>query len=225
MVEEIATVAKGLAALGMDDVVFVGGATVGLLLTDPAAPSARPTFDVDVVTPVPSKVAFHQLEQKLLAAGYVQPIDGPICRWVIDGVTVDLMPPIDTILGFTNRWYPELIENAVQHRLPDGTYVLIGDAPHLLVSKLEAFRGRGEEDYRFSRDISDIVTVIDGRQELVAELQQAPSSVRAYVVVEVGRFVRDPEFKEALSGHLPGDDASQRRASLILERMRVIARL
>ena len=39
------------AALGelRDEVVFVGGATVGLWITDPAAPPPRPTVDVDVI--------------------------------------------------------------------------------------------------------------------------------------------------------------------------------
>lgn len=150
-------------------------------------------------------------------------MEGPICRWIVDGVTVDLMPPIDTILGFSNRWYPELIENAMEVTLPDGTPVRIGDAPHLLASKLEAFRGRGGEDYRFSRDVTDIVALIDGRPELLSELERASAAVREYVASEFGRFLGDAGFEEALSGHLPGDDASQRRAPVILKRMHAIA--
>lgn len=71
MVEEIATVSRRLIQLGVLDVVFVGGATVGLLLTDSAAPSARPTLDVDVVTPVSSEVAFHEIEQTMYRTGMV----------------------------------------------------------------------------------------------------------------------------------------------------------
>lgn len=103
MPEEIAVVARILAQLGMDDVVFVGGATVGLFLTDPSSPEARHTLDVDVITPVTSRSAFYTLEERLRAAGFSQPQSGPICRWLIGGVTVDLMPPFEDILGFTNR--------------------------------------------------------------------------------------------------------------------------
>jgi len=41
---------RGAAALGelVDEVVFVGGATIALWITDPAAPPPRPTKDVDV---------------------------------------------------------------------------------------------------------------------------------------------------------------------------------
>lgn len=44
MVEEIATVAKRLADLDVTGVVIVGGATVELLLTDPAAPRRGPRW-------------------------------------------------------------------------------------------------------------------------------------------------------------------------------------
>lgn len=144
MVEEIATVAKRLETLGIEGIVFVGGATVELLLTDPAAPPARPTLDVDVVTPASTRSSFYGVESKLRAAGYVQSMAGPICRWNVDGVTVDIMPMIEAILGFSNRWYPDLIENAIERTLPDGTVVRIGDAPHLLATK-NSKRSAGEE--------------------------------------------------------------------------------
>ena len=50
------------AAAALDDllpeVVFVGAATVELWITDPGAPPARPTNDVDVVVEVASRGAF-----------------------------------------------------------------------------------------------------------------------------------------------------------------------
>jgi hypothetical protein len=49
------------ASAALDDllpeVVFVGGATVELWITDPGAPPARPTKDVDVVVEVASRGA------------------------------------------------------------------------------------------------------------------------------------------------------------------------
>jgi hypothetical protein len=44
--EMLEVIAGGLQDL-LDEVVFVGGATVALYATDPAAPEARPTDDVD----------------------------------------------------------------------------------------------------------------------------------------------------------------------------------
>ena len=36
----------------LDELVFVGGATVELWITDPAAPEFRPTYDVDAIVEV-----------------------------------------------------------------------------------------------------------------------------------------------------------------------------
>jgi len=66
MVERIA------AALGplCEEVVFLGGAATGLLLTDPAAPSIRITRDVDVIVEVASRSAYHHLERELRERGF-----------------------------------------------------------------------------------------------------------------------------------------------------------
>ncbi|MDP3427388.1 MAG: hypothetical protein Q8S17_08425 [Humidesulfovibrio sp.] len=45
-VDNLVTTARLLGEL-TDEVVFVGGAATGLLLTDPAAPDVRPTLDLD----------------------------------------------------------------------------------------------------------------------------------------------------------------------------------
>ncbi|WP_346658652.1 MULTISPECIES: hypothetical protein [unclassified Bradyrhizobium] len=44
--------------------------------------------------------------------------------------------------------------------------------PELFVAtKLEAYLGRGNDNLLGSRDIEDILLVVDGREELVAEIQ------------------------------------------------------
>ncbi len=65
-----------------DEVVFVGGATVTLWITDPAAPPVRPTKDVDVIVKVVSRSDFHRFEEKLRLRGLAEDqIDRVICRW------------------------------------------------------------------------------------------------------------------------------------------------
>jgi hypothetical protein len=53
--EMLEVTAEGLQDL-LEEVVFVGGATVALYATDPAAPEARPTDDVDLVIEIASRV-------------------------------------------------------------------------------------------------------------------------------------------------------------------------
>jgi hypothetical protein len=110
----VGEVARALAPLGLlDDVVFVGGAAVPLLLSDPAALPARVTADVDIVVDVVGRARFYDIEARLREAGHAPDPTGPICRWGVAGVPVDLMPTDPSILGFSNRWYPALVGTAV----------------------------------------------------------------------------------------------------------------
>ncbi|HEY3357939.1 MAG TPA: hypothetical protein VGQ83_32115 [Polyangia bacterium] len=57
-------------------VVFVGGAATGLLIADPAAPTPRPTQDVDVIVEVASRAEYNTaLRDQLLDLGFTEDID------------------------------------------------------------------------------------------------------------------------------------------------------
>ena len=64
--------------------------------------------------------------------------------------------------------------------------------------------------------------MIDGRRELVREIQSAPLDVRAYIASKVGTLFDTEAFVDALPGHLHPDAASQARIGTILDRMRQI---
>jgi predicted nucleotidyltransferase len=223
MIDAIGAVARELARVGIDDVVFVGGATIGLLITDPGAPDSRATIDIDCIAPVHSLARYYEMGARLQAAGHRQPEEGPVCRWIVRGVTLDLMPPIESVLGFSNSWYTELVAHAVPVVLPDGTPIRIGTPPYVLATKLEAFGGRGRGDLRFSHDLTDVIALLDGREELAEEIAVAQPRVRTYVAGVFRQLLMNQEFLEALPGHLPPDEASQARASVIIDRMRGIA--
>ncbi|MGH2942386.1 MAG: hypothetical protein ACRDLN_06410 [Solirubrobacteraceae bacterium] len=66
----------------LDEVVFVGGATVVLWITDPGAPPVRPTKAVDVVVEVATRSAFHDFKARLRQRRFAEDQeDGVICRW------------------------------------------------------------------------------------------------------------------------------------------------
>lgn len=224
MLKNIALVAHRLHDLGIRDAVYVGGATIGLLVTDEAASPVRPTVDVDVVTPTRTRSAYHAIEATLRKAGYEQPIgEGiPICRWIIDGVQVDVMPLDEAILGFSNRWYSQLVKHAELRELPDGTTIRVASAPYVMATKLEAFKGRGRGDYQVSHDLEDIIILVDGRPELATEIFDAPIEVRAFIGEEVARLLSNTEFMYAIQGYLDPDEASQARESIVRERLEKI---
>ena len=66
---------------------------------------------------------------------------------------------------------------------------------------------------------------MDGRKELIDELQRAPADVRQFVAEQLGRLLATQEFIDCLPGHLEGDDASQARLPVVLGRLRAVAGL
>lgn len=215
--ENLKKVAVALDDLGTE-AVFVGGAVVGLLLTDSAAPSIRPTNDVDLVFAV-DRISTWQtkLTQRLRELGFRETGD-VICRWRVDGVLVDVMPSRAEILGFSNRWYPEAVATASAVPVDDTSIRLI--APVLfLATKIEAFAGRGAGDFYASHDIEDILAVINGRPEVVGEVASSRTDVRRYVVATFSGWLRDADFQNALEGHVESgrERIVQARLRLIVE--------
>lgn len=135
------------------------------------------------------------------------------------------MPPDEAVLGFSNRWYPAIIEHAHQTIFPNGTTIRLITAPCLIASKLEAFYSRGKGDYSSSHDLEDILIVLDGRRECLEEIRDAPNDVKSYVADTFKAWLNDAEFKSSISEHLLPDDASQARASIILKRIEQISQL
>lgn len=137
-------VAKRLGAALRQELVFVGGAVAGLLITDPALPAIRPTEDVDLIVQVLAHADYYKVEQALMAQGFSQDLrqEAPICRWKVDAVTVDVMPTLEKVLGFSNRWYPHALQSAEAVTLPSGTSIRMISAAMFLATKLEAFAGR-----------------------------------------------------------------------------------
>lgn len=218
-------IAKSLGTL-CDSLVFVGGCATGLLLTTPRAQAIRATQDVDVVVHAVSTADYHAMERAVESRGFKHDLspEAPICRWVLQGVALDLMPSQPGILGFHNRWYPLAIETATQIKL-SGMDIRLITAPVFVATKFEAFHGRGNNDYLASHDLEDIITVVDGRPELMQEIDQAEGELRRYIAAEFNALLEDRDFLMALAGHLPGDAASQARLPELIHRMRAIGNM
>lgn len=208
-----------------DSLVFVGGCATGLLITTPRAETIRATKDVDVVTRAITVADYHTMERKLEQRGFKHDLSpgAPICRWTWKGVLLDLMPSEPGILGFHNRWYPLAMKTATQVEVPSGARIQLIAAPVFIATKLEAFHGRGNSDYLASHDLEDLITVIDGRPELLGEVQQSDMVLRSYISDEMNALLSKEGFVVALPGQLPGDAASQARLPVLLDRLRVLA--
>ena len=193
----IIAVAKRLGDL-RDKVVFVGGCATGLFITDPAMPEVRATQDVDVIVEVASRMAYYRLEEELRLRGFKQDMseDAPVCRWLVDRIKVDIMPTQEEILGFSNRWYLPAIKNADQLQLEDDLTIKLVSPPYFLATKIEAFNGRGGGDYLASHDMEDIITVLDGRPEIVTEIRSSSDDLKDFLSQTFRALLANAEFRD-----------------------------
>jgi hypothetical protein len=204
----------------LDELVFVGGCTTGLFITDPAAGGIRPTKDVDAIVDVTSYAKYAALSERLRTLGLAEDTTpgAPLCRWRRDDLIIDVMPVDAHILGFSNRWYPAAMETAQTFDVA-GYDVRVVTPALFIAAKLVAFHGRGGNDIFASHDLEDIIAVVDGRPEIVNDVAAAGADVRAYIGTEIRALLDDPNFIEALGGFLLPDAASQRRRSLLEARL------
>ena len=200
-----------------EQVVFVGGAVAGLLLTDPLAEGVRATIDVDAIVAA-GRAAFHQLENELAERGFVRDMTSDvICRWVHreSGLLFDLMPVDDAVLGFTNPWYAYAMQTAESVDIADGVRIRLLSAVAFVATKLEAFASRGKGDFLASHDLEDVLNVVDGRDELVEEMTAAPAALKAFVARTFAGLLAHPDFENVL----PGLIVEPERADVVLARL------
>ncbi len=223
---KVELIANALGAL-RDELVFVGGCAAGLLMTDPAATSARVTYDVDLVVEVAALRGYHQMEEAFLSLGFARDVspEAPICRWRYRDLEVDLMPSDASILGFANRWYPLAVATARRFDLPGGLSIRLIAAPLFVATKFEAFADRGNEDLLSSHDLEDIVNVIDGRPELPGEVRDSTEELRIYLADRCTALLAQPNFLNYLPGLVAQDETLADRVATVAVRLQDIASL
>ncbi len=207
----------------LDQVVLVGGCATELLITDQAAPEVRYTVDVDMLIEVVSLAEYYKSGKVLKKLGFKENKD-VICRWQKEDLVLDLMPTDKKILGFANLWYKDTIQNKIAIKLEDMNLYHIS-APYFIATKLEAFLSRGKDDFWASHDLEDIISIIDGRSELINEICVSDPSLRMFIQNQFNKMINNNQFIEALPGYLPPDTASQERIGLLKKRIDTLATL
>jgi predicted nucleotidyltransferase len=206
----------------VDEIVFVGGATVSLFVTEPQFVNIRETFDVDCVVEVSHRQDYEEFSKKLRKIGFSEDIEsGVLCRFKKRDLILDLMPTDTKILGFTNIWYQEGFKNSIQKTV-DGLKIQTFDLPYLLATKIEAFKGRGKNDFRMSHDIEDIMTLFDGRANIANDLMSASNGVLKYLKHELSLFLSNSDFLQSIEGHVSDRENTSFRKDLILDRMKAL---
>lgn len=219
----LALLAGMVRAMGplCEQVVFVGGCATGLLIDNASLMDVRPTEDVDAIVEVASLAGYHRLADQLAQRGFKQTMadNTPPFRWFWNRLQLDLVPLDEKVLGFANPWYRAGFAASLNAELAEGLVLGHLSAPYFLATKFEAFRDRGQNDVFMSHDLEDILTVVEGRSTLVAEVGAASDDVRRYIARSVAGLLALPPFANALPGLLSDPDQDAR----VLARLERIA--
>ena len=206
-----------------DEVVYVGGRSTALFITDPLSLDVRVTEDVDCIIDVVTLSSYYQFCEKLKVQGFIQRMeDDVVCRWRYDDLILDVMPIKEEVLGFGNRWYGDALACAITHQLSDDVSIKAITAPYFLATKIEAFKGRGKGDFFGSHDIEDIVTVIAGRIEIVEDIVSENITTRLYLKEFFQEASSNYEFQQALPGHVNDGPMTSQRVRIVMDRIKKI---
>ena len=195
--------------------VFTGGGTIVLYVDEIIRDELRPTKDVDCVVEIFSRTEYYQLANALRKVGLSEcsEPDAPMCRWEYEELLIDIMPCGEEVLGFSNRWYVEALQNLSTYILPSKLEIYIFSPLYLLASKIEAFLGRGESFY-FSKDIEDIIVLLDGCEALVEEFEAAEGEVKIFL----RQWFKENQdnLEDAVANFLPSSSVSREERAIEL---------
>lgn len=198
--------------------VFVGGATIALFLDAFGKAQMRPTTDVDCIVPsADSYTSWGQLEAQLRRRAWSPDPEGPLCRYRSpDGDIVDLMPEDPSVLGFGGRWYPATVVHAVEETLVTGRSILMPAPEYALACKLEAFGDRGRDDPMASKDLEDIVALLDGCSALPGAVEAAAHDLHIWLVARLAELANNRVVTDAMLAQLArGGHQAARESRLI----------
>lgn len=222
LLEMLETVADGLGGELRAQMVFVGGCTTALFITDPMTlEDVRATDDVDLIVDLTGRADWAVLQDALFRKGFtVSPDDEVICRMRLGDLKVDFMPDDPAILGFSNRWYEMGINTAENHALRDDLEINVLTPPLFLATKLEAYLGRGNDDPIGSHDLEDVLIVVDGREELVGEVSEADADVKIFIAEQLHTLSGHYDYDSFVDGNIRGPDG---RAEIVRDRLAALA--
>lgn len=220
----ITAVAQAMGQELCNEVAFVGGCSTALFVTDTYSQGqVRHTDDVDLIVHVISTVGWHVLVEKLRSKGFRDSLvssEDPVCAMRLGELRVDFMPDDASVLGFTNQWYRDAFLKAEPYVLPAQLTIRLIPPTYFMATKLEAYLQRGNDDPIESRDIEDILTLIDGRTELIGEILDAPAALRAYVGTQMAALQMHRDFDYAVQAAANNDRS---REEALFDRIRLIA--
>ena len=202
---------------------FLGGSVLTLLITDKSADTIRVTKDVDIVMNIRTRKEYHMADSELERRGFRHDTreGAPICRWILDDVTVDVLPIREDVLGWKSRWFEESLVAAETVQVGN-SLVRIITPPYFVALKLEAFEERGHKDFLASTDFEDVICLANGRESLVKEIMNC-ENLRGGISRKFRDYLPCPELEDAVDGFVQTESEPEVRKMRIMEAFKEIA--
>ena len=215
-IERLQDVADGFEELN-EAVTYVGGAVTGLYATEQAMAEPRPTKDVDVVVEFFSFQEKEEFEAMLRRKQFREDTEGGvICRWIYQGIEVDIMPSDERYFQFTNKWYTPGIACREPYQLPNGRTIYIMSPLFFVATKLEALLDRGGEDLRGSSDFEDVVYILNSCTDFMKRFKEETNiHLKEFVKEQFSAFLQRPNLMEEIECAIPYGE--EERSDLILQ--------
>lgn len=207
------------------DFAFLGGSVLSLLVTDPIADTIRVTKDVDVMMNIRTRSEYHRADRLLEALGFRHDTreDAPICRWVYEDVTVDVLPIREEVLGWNSKWFEQALDEAWAVSCGKRS-VRVVSPPYFVALKLEAFEDRGGRDFIASTDFEDVICLFNGREDIADEIA-ACVRLRQGLGAKFKEYLLCRDLEDAVEGFVQTEDSPEARKENILNRFRAVASL
>lgn len=222
--EAILKLDKRLAGVEFD-FAFLGGSVLSLLVTNPDVDAIRVTKDVDVMMDIRTRKDFHKADRILEGLGFRHDTreDAPICRWVYEDVTVDVLPTTEDVLGWKSKWFAEALDESTAITV-GRRKVRVVTAPYFVALKLEAFEDRGAGDFVTSTDFEDVICLFNGRATIVDEIA-ACDKLRAGLAGKFTGYLNSPGLEDAVEGFVQTEPDPEPRKARIMGMFKSVAAL
>ncbi len=219
-IRAIETIAHALGELN-DQVVYVGGAVVGLYVDDPGAPEVRPTKDIDVVLEIASMYQLEELRQKLAERGiHFTSEEEVVCRFRYQNILLDVMSTQGVGWAPANPWFKYGFKKAYVHFL-ENVQIKMMPLAYFLAAKFTAFENRGN-DPRTSHDFEDIVYILDNRTTLPSDILESDDEVKSFLISRFNIILKDAMWQEAVLAHLEPAVQTERYDMLVQKLKKIV---
>ena len=145
----------------------------------------------------------------------------PLCRWIYNGKTVDVMPIGENALLFGNPWYMPGYNKREPYTLPTGKTIYILPVTDYIASKINALLLRGGNDWRGAKDFEDIVCVLNYCTDFIDKIKTEDTKVQSFVSKQFAQMIKRPNISEEIECALSPDEIEG--IGKVLETMKRIA--